>query len=116
MKILVPIKRVPAPEQRIRVDVRGAQIDANGVSFVINPFDAIALEESLRIREQGLASVEVLAVSIGGVECEEQLRTALAMGADRAMLNEVAGTIDPWNVARLLAALVARETPDLVLM
>jgi electron transfer flavoprotein beta subunit len=116
MKILAPIKRVPAPEQRIRVDARRTRIDASDVSFVINPFDAIALEESLGIRERGLVPVEILAVSIGGDECEEQLRTALAMGADRAMLIEVAGPLDPWNVARLLAALATREQPDLVLM
>ena len=86
------------------------------MSYVVNPFDAIALEEALRIRERGQQTVEIVAVSIGGFECEDQLRTALAMGADRALLVGVPESIDPWCVARLLAAVVGIERADMVLM
>jgi electron transfer flavoprotein beta subunit len=116
MKILVPTKRVPDPDQRIRVRPGGSGIDEDSLAFVVNPFDAIALEEALRIRERSAQPVEVLAVGIGGPSYEKQLRTALAMGADRALLIACEPTPDPWNVARLLAALVERERPDLVLM
>jgi electron transfer flavoprotein beta subunit len=115
MKILVAIKRVPAPEQRISIGPN-ACIDDSGISFVINPFDAIALEESLRIREHGKQPVEILAVSVGRKECDEQLRTALAMGADRALRVGANDSPDPWNVALTLAAVVRREDADLVLM
>jgi electron transfer flavoprotein beta subunit len=115
MRILVAIKRVPAPEQRIGIGPNG-QIDDSSLSFIINPFDAIALEEALRIRENGQQSVEILAVSIGGESCDGQLRTALAMGADRALRVGVDSPLDPWNVARLLAAVAQREQPDLILM
>jgi electron transfer flavoprotein beta subunit len=116
MKFLVAIKRVPAPEQRVRVGEGGRDIDRGGLTFAVNPFDAIALEETVRIRERGVQPVEVVCVSIGASECEEQLRTALAMGADRALLIEESAILDPWNVARLLAAVAAREKPDVVLM
>jgi electron transfer flavoprotein beta subunit len=116
MKILIAIKRVPAPEQRIRAGAQAGSIDDNGLTYAINPFDAIALEEALRIREGQPQPVDILAVSIGGPECEEQLRTALAMGADRALRIEVLGAVDPWNVARLLAALTRNEQPCMVLM
>src|SRR4051794_3022803 len=98
MKILVAIKRVPAPEQRITIGPNG-RVDDCGLSFVINPFDAIAIEEALRIREKGQQTVEVLAVSVGGADYGEQLRTALAMGADRALRVGVDELLDPWNVA-----------------
>jgi electron transfer flavoprotein beta subunit len=115
MKILVAIKRVPAPEQRIAIGANG-RVDESGLSFVINPFDAIALEEALRVRETHKQAVDVLAVSIGAEACEEQLRTALAMGADRALRVHVIDAIDPWGVAQILSAIVRRELPDLVLM
>lgn len=115
MKILVAIKRVPAPEQRVSIGPNG-RIDENDLSFTINPFDAIALEEALRIRERGQQAIEVLAVSIGRDDCDEQLRTALAMGADRALRIGVTEPLDPWNVAVTLAAVVRRENADLVLM
>src|SRR4051812_16547464 len=111
MKTLVAIKRVPAPEQRINIGPNG-RVDENGLSFVINPFDAIALEEALRIRDGGQKGSEVLAVSVGREECDEQLRTALAMGADRALRVGVAESLDPWNVAVILAAVVSRENAD----
>ncbi len=117
MKILVAIKRVPAPEQRIRIGPSGIQIDGADVSFAVNPFDAIALEEALRIRERDPQPVEILAVSIGAASCEDQLRTALAMGADRALrVAADADAIDPWCVACLLAAVTRNEQPNLVLM
>jgi electron transfer flavoprotein beta subunit len=115
MKILVAIKRVSAPEQRVSTGP-GGRIDENGLSFTVNPFDAIALEEALRIGERGQQAVEIIAVSIGRENCEEQLRTALAMGADRALRVGVNEPLDPWNVALTLAALVRRENANLVLM
>jgi electron transfer flavoprotein beta subunit len=116
MKILVAIKRVPAPEQRIRIGPSGVHMDDTDVSFAVNPFDAIALEEALRIRERGPQPVEILAVSIGTADCEDQLRTALAMGADRALRVAAPDAIDPWCVACLLAAVTRNEQPSLVLM
>jgi electron transfer flavoprotein beta subunit len=116
MKILVPIKRVPAPEQRIQLNSDGIDIDESNLSFVINPFDAIAMEEALRTRERGDRSVEVVAVTIGEAECEDQLRTALAMGADRALLITAPRALDPWCVAHLLVAIINKELPTMVLM
>ncbi len=116
MKILVPTKRVPDTDQRIRVNAAGSAIETDGLPFVVNPFDAIAVEEALRIRENSSEPVEVLAVSLGEDSCEEQLRTALAMGADRALLVQCDQSLDPWNVARLLQAVAAREQPDLILL
>jgi electron transfer flavoprotein beta subunit len=116
MKILVSTKRVPDPDQRIRVKATGSAIEEDGLKFVINPFDAIALEEGLRIRERFVGTVQVAAVGIGVPAYETELRTALAMGADRALHITCEAALDPWNVARLLAALVDREQPDLILM
>jgi electron transfer flavoprotein beta subunit len=115
MKILVPTKRVPDPDQPLRLRPGGTGLDEDSLSFVLNPFDAIALEEALRLRERR-PPVEVVAVGIGGAAYEAQLRTALAMGADRALHVASGGPLDPWNVARVLAAVVGRERPDLVLM
>ena len=116
MKILVTCKRVPDTDHKIRVLPDGTGIDESNMPFVVNPFDAIALEESLRIRETMNDGVEVIAVGIGPVEYEKELRAALAMGADRALLVQCDETLDPWNVAKLLVAVVSREQPDLVLM
>ncbi|MBI2928107.1 MAG: electron transfer flavoprotein subunit beta/FixA family protein [Verrucomicrobia bacterium] len=116
MKILVLIKRVPDTDQRIRVKLDGSGIETDGLPFVVNPFDAIAVEEALRIRENSAEPVEALAVSIGEDTCEEQLRTALAMGADRALLVQCDQVLDPWNIALLLHAVAGREHPDLILM
>ncbi|HAM70583.1 MAG TPA: electron transfer flavoprotein subunit beta [Verrucomicrobiales bacterium] len=115
MKILVPIKRVPDSDTRIRVKPDGSGIVTDGVKFSLNPFDAIALEEALRIRER-LGAAEVLAVTLGGEDSIEQLRTGLAMGADRALLVRTPGPLDSLAVARILAALVRKESPDLVLL
>jgi len=116
MKILVPCKRVPDPDQKLRLNTDGTDIDAAALTFILNPFDAIAVEEALRIRETVQPDAEIIAVSIAPAEGEADLRTALAMGADRALLIEHNGPLDPWNVARLLVVVIERESPDLVLM
>ena len=116
MKILVPIKRVPDTDQKIQVKPDGSGIVTDGLPFVINPFDAIAVEEALRIREKSADPVEVLAVSVGTEACEQQLRTALAMGADIATLIRCDAPLDPWNVACVLQAFAGRYRPELILM
>ena len=118
MKILVTCKRVPDTDQKIRVKEDGSGIDDSNLSYVLNPFDAIAVEEALQIREEHDAGEEIriVAVGVGIAEYEAELRTALAMGADRAILVENSNTMDPWAVANTIAAIVARESPDLVLM
>lgn len=114
-KILVCLKRVVDYNVRIRVEADGSGIALEGVKMALNPFDEIALEEALRIKERGQAE-EVVAVSIGATECQQQLRTGLAMGADRAILVETTTALEPLGAARVLKALVDRETPDLVLL
>ncbi|WP_394795528.1 electron transfer flavoprotein subunit beta/FixA family protein [Armatimonas sp.] len=114
MTILVPIKRVPDPYEKIRVRSEGT-LDLDDLKWVINPFDEIALEEAVRQREGG-ADVQIITVSIGGPECVEQLRTSLAMGADRAILVETEDSLEPVSVARLLQAVFVREEATLVLM
>ena len=120
MKILVPTKRVPDPDHPITLNANSTAVDTEDAPCVINPFDAIALEEALRIREEDRfgngGDVEVVAVSIGGADCEKELRVALAMGADRAMLVQADGEIDSWVVAETLQAVAEREKPDLILM
>ena len=116
MKILVPTKRVPDTDQKIIATADGAGVAIEHIPFVINPFDAIALEEAVRISERSTEPVEVVAVGIGGEGYDQQLRTALAMGASRAMHVQCGHRLDPWNVARLLRAVTEREQPGLVLM
>jgi electron transfer flavoprotein beta subunit len=116
MKIVVPTKRVPDTDQKIVAAADGSSIATEHIPFVINPFDAIALEEAVRISEKSSEPVAVLAVGIGEADYEQQLRTALAMGATRAMHVACDWPLDPWNVARLLQAVIERERPDLVLM
>ncbi|HJQ81826.1 MAG TPA: electron transfer flavoprotein subunit beta/FixA family protein [Lacipirellulaceae bacterium] len=116
MKILVPTKRVPDTDQKIVATADGSRIALDHIPFVINPFDAIALEEAVRISEKRTDSVEVVAVGIGPDGYEQQLRTALAMGAARAIHIQCDQPLDPWNVARLLVAVAWRERPDIVLM
>jgi electron transfer flavoprotein beta subunit len=115
MKILVPVKRVVDYNVKVRVKSDGSGVDIANVKMSMNPFDEIACEEAIRLREQGLAT-EVVAVSLGEARCQETLRTALAMGADRAILVESSVELQPLAVAKLLAAIVAREQPGLVLM
>jgi electron transfer flavoprotein beta subunit len=116
LKILVPIKRVPDTDQKVQVKADGSGIVTDGLPFVINPFDAIAVEEALRIRENATDAIEVQAVSIGTEACEQQLRTALAMGADNATLILCDAALDPWNVACILKSFASRYQPDLILM
>jgi electron transfer flavoprotein beta subunit len=116
MKILVATKRVPDTDQKIRIRDDGLAISEENLPFVINPFDAIAIEESLRIRENSTEDVEVVAVGIGSDDYETELRTSLAMGADRAVLIACSESLDSWNVARILSEIVRRENPDLILM
>ena len=119
MKILVPSKRVPDPDQRIRIAASGHGIEKDELPFVLNPFDAISIEEALRIRDENRAGEdegEVVVVGIGGAAYEKELRTAMAMGADRALLVECETAPDPWNVARILQTVVEREQPALILM
>jgi electron transfer flavoprotein beta subunit len=114
-KILVGLKRVVDFNVRVRVKSDGTGVETDGVKMSINPFDEIALEEALRIRERGEAT-EVVAVSIGSSEAQQQLRTGLAMGADRAILVTTDTPIDQLTVARIFLALADREKPDLVLL
>jgi electron transfer flavoprotein beta subunit len=116
MKILVPTKRVPDTDQKIVAAADGRSVAVDELPYVINPFDAIAIEEAVRIGEAGSGDTEVVAVGIGGEGYEQQLRTALAMGATRALHVQSSRPLDPWNVARMLKAIVERERPDLVLM
>lgn len=115
MTILVPIKRVIDPYAKVRPLPDGSGIDTGGVKFEINPFDEIAMEEAVRIKEKD-PSVTILAVSIGAAECEEQLRKALAIGADRAILIETSETYDSPGIANELKAVAVAEKPDLILM
>jgi electron transfer flavoprotein beta subunit len=115
LKILVPLKRVPDPDTKIRIKPDGSGVDLDGVKFAVNPFDAIALEEALRIGEK-LGKLEIVVVSIGGEECIEQLRVGLAMGADRAVLVRTSESLDSLAIAKILAAVYRREKPSFVLM
>ncbi|QDT74160.1 electron transfer flavoprotein subunit beta/FixA family protein [Lacipirellula limnantheis] len=116
MKILVPTKRVPDTDQKITATADGSGVASDHLPFVVNPFDAIALEEGVRIVEKLGDDSEVVAVGIGEADYVQQLRTALAMGSTRAICIECDQPLDPWNVARLLKEIVLREQPDLVLM
>jgi electron transfer flavoprotein beta subunit len=115
LKILVPLKRVPDPDTRIRLKPDGSGIELDGVKFSVNPFDAIALEEALRIKEH-FGEGEIVVLSIGGSECTDQLRVGLAMGADRALLIKVSEELDPLAISKVLQAVYQREQPAFVLM
>ena len=118
MKVLVPVKRVIDYNVKVRVKADGSGVDLANVKMSMNPFDEIAVEEAIRLNEKGIAT-EVIVVSLGVKQAQETLRTALAMGADRAILIEatadVQTDIEPLAVAKLLAAVVAEEAPGLVL-
>jgi electron transfer flavoprotein beta subunit len=115
MKILVPVKRVVDYNVRVRVKADGSGVELANVKMSMNPFDEIAVEEALRLREGGRAT-EVVAVSIGPSQAQETVRTALAMGADRGIVVEVAETVEPLTVAKVLKAVVAEEQPGLVIL
>jgi electron transfer flavoprotein beta subunit len=115
MKIVIPVKRVVDYNVKIRVKADGSGVELANVKMSMNPFDEIAVEEALRLKEAGQAS-EIIAVSVGPAKAEETLRTALAMGADRAILIETDETVEPLAVAKLLKAVVAAEQPGLVIL
>src|ERR1700757_3814579 len=115
MKALVSVKRVVDYNVRIQVRPDGSGVVTDGVKFSVNPFDEIAMEEAVRLREKGKIT-EIVAVTIGGAKCEETLRTALAFGADRAIHIKDEGDIQPLTAARALAAVFAKEKPDLFLL
>ena len=118
MKVLVPVKRVIDYNVKVRVKADGSGVDLANVKMSMNPFDEIAVEQAIRLRETGVAT-EVIVVSIGVKQCQETLRTALAMGADRAILIEAVSDVhvdvEPLAVAKLLAAVVKEEAPGIVL-
>ncbi|WP_137892862.1 electron transfer flavoprotein subunit beta/FixA family protein [Ramlibacter sp. 2FC] len=115
MKILVPVKRVVDYNVKVRVKSDGSGVDLANVKMSMNPFDEIAVEEAVRLKEKGVAT-EVIAVSCGVAQCQETLRTAMAIGADRAILVETSEELQPLAVAKLLAALVEKEKPGLVIL
>ena len=115
MKVIVPVKRVVDFNVKVRVKSDGSGVDIANVKMSMNPFDEIATEEAIRLKEAGTAT-EVVAVSLGEARCQETLRTALAMGADRAILVESTAELQPLAVAKLLEAIVGKEQPGLVLM
>ncbi len=115
MRILIPIKRVVDPYAKVKPLPDGSGIDTSAIKFEINPFDEIAMEEAVRIKEK-LPDTELIAVSIGGAECEEQLRKALAIGADWALLIETNDQLDSGVVAQELAAIAKELKPDIILM
>ncbi|PAX16667.1 electron transporter RnfB [Vandammella animalimorsus] len=114
-KVLVPVKRVVDKDIKVRVKSDNSGVDIANVKHSMNPFDEIAVEEAVRLKEKGAVS-EVIAVSIGVTQAQETLRTALAIGADRAILVETADEVQPLAVAKLLKALVDKEQPGLVIM
>lgn len=115
MKVLVAVKRVVDYNVRIRVKSDGSGVDIDNVKMSMNPFDENAIEEALRMREAGIAS-EVIAITIGDKKSQETLRTALAMGADRAIHLESADPVEPLGVAKLLAKIVEQESPEVVIL
>jgi electron transfer flavoprotein beta subunit len=115
MKVLVPVKRVVDYNVKVRVKSDGSGVDIANVKMSMNPFDEIAVEEAVRLKEKGVAT-EVVAVSCGVTQCQETLRTAMAIGADRAILVECADELQPLAVAKILKALVDKEQPGLVIL
>jgi electron transfer flavoprotein beta subunit len=115
MKILVPVKRVVDYNVKVRVKADGSGVETANVKMSMNPFDEIAVEEAVRLKEKGVAT-EIVAISVGPAAAAEQIRTALAMGADRGILVEHDGVVEPLAVAKILKAIIGTEAPQLVLM
>jgi electron transfer flavoprotein beta subunit len=115
MKILVPVKRVVDYNVKVRVKSDGSGVETTGVKMSMNPFDEIAVEEAVRLKEKGVAT-EIVAISMGLANCSETIRTALAMGADRGILVETDVELQPLAVAKLLRAIAAKEEPGLIIM
>ncbi|MDN5848111.1 MAG: electron transfer flavoprotein subunit beta/FixA family protein [Nitrococcus sp.] len=115
MKVLVPVKRVVDYNVKVRVKADGSGVETANVKMSMNPFDELAVEEAIRLQEAGRVEA-IIAVSIGASACQETLRTALAMGADRALLVATETELQPLDVAKVLKAVVVQETPELVIM
>src|SRR4051812_43034418 len=115
MKLIVPIKRVVDFNVKVRVKADGSGVDTANVKMSMNPFDEIAVEEAVRLKEKGVAT-EIVAVSCGVAACQETLRTALAIGADRAILVETDVELQPLAVAKLLTAIAKKENPQLIIV
>ncbi|QHE77242.1 electron transfer flavoprotein subunit beta/FixA family protein [Hydrogenophaga sp. PBL-H3] len=115
MKVIVPVKRVVDYNVKVRVKSDGSGVDIANVKMSMNPFDEIAVEEAVRLKEKGVVT-EVIAVSCGVTQCQETLRTAMAIGADRAILVETTEELQPLAVAKLLKALVDKEQPGLIIL
>jgi len=115
MKVLVPVKRVIDYNVKVRVKSDGTGVDLTGVKMSMNPFDEIAVEEAVRLKEKGLVT-EIVAVSCGGAQCQETLRTAMAIGADRGILVETNEELQPLAVAKILKALFDKEQPQLLIL
>ncbi len=115
MKIIVPVKRVVDYNVKVRVKSDGTGVETAGVKMSMNPFDEIAVEEAVRLKEKGIAT-EIVAVSMGVAACSETIRTALAMGADRGILVETDVALQPLAVAKLLRAIAAKEEPRLIIL
>jgi electron transfer flavoprotein beta subunit len=115
MKVLVAVKRVVDYNVKVRAKADGSNVDLNNVKMAINPFCEIAVEEAVRLKEAGTAT-EVIAVSVGEKACQEQIRTALALGADRGIQVETEGAVEPLVIAKLLKAVVDKEQPQLVIL
>ncbi|MBL9009942.1 MAG: electron transfer flavoprotein subunit beta/FixA family protein [Alphaproteobacteria bacterium] len=115
MKILVPVKRVVDYNVKVRVKSDGTGVDLANVKMSMNPFDEIAVEEAIRLKEKGIAT-EIVAVSIGPQQAQETIRTALAMGADRGILVKAEGEIEPLTVAKILKAVAEAEQPGLIIV
>ncbi|NQU62472.1 MAG: electron transfer flavoprotein subunit beta/FixA family protein [Rhodospirillales bacterium] len=115
MKVLVTVKRVVDFNVKIRVKSDATGVETSNVKMSMNPFDEIAVEEGVRLRESGTAD-ELIAVSLGTAQCQETIRTALAMGADRGILVETDTELEPLAVAKLLAAIAKKESPDLIIV
>jgi electron transfer flavoprotein beta subunit len=115
MKVLVPVKRVVDYNVKVRVKSDGSAVETAGVKMSMNPFDEIAVEEAIRLKEKGVVT-EIVAVSAGITACQETIRTALAMGADRGILVETDAALEPLAVAKILKALVEKENAELVIL
>ena len=115
MKVLVAVKRVVDPNVKVRVKADGTGVETANIKMAMNPFCEIAVEQAIRMKEAG-AVTEIVVVSIGIQQCQETLRTALAMGADRGILVETDAEVQPLAVAKVLKAIVAKEQPGLVIL
>ena len=115
MKVLVAVKRVVDYNVKVRAKADGSDVDLNNVKMAINPFCEIAVEEAVRLKESGVAT-EVIAVSVGDKSCQEQIRTALALGADRGIQVDTDGNVEPLVVAKLLKGVIDKEQPQLVIL